>query len=342
MKRRRFILVSMFLVLMAGTVRAEVQIPKQSDWADRGIALQSGPPGSWEVRLSGISPCTVVKKDKTYYLYYIGADGNRSTDGGPRHRALGVAISTDGIKFTKYAGNPIITHLPHNNEEEGVFSAGAALDENGNVVLYYAALDAGSSTSTSVDSDVRLAVSINGFDFKDVRDVLSHADSSVWGYGDELFPVGSFHAHGMWYVYYIAKGKGAKWDLGLAWGSRPDSLPNTQVALAAGSEIIGGGDPVWLGPDKIGSLIVRDFSSWVMEVRTAFTSLPSRLKLTKTYTFPRPGRGMHSTWFLDKEANTWFMYYRVNGNEIRVKTAPLIDSNAPPRPDTTPPAMRTN
>lgn len=104
-------------------------------------------PGPQGCRRFGEAQVTVPPKDPTYFLYYIGADGNRSADGRPRHRALGVAISKDGIHFTKYPCNPIITHLPHSNEEEGVFSAAAMLDESGNVVLYYGAMDAGSPTS---------------------------------------------------------------------------------------------------------------------------------------------------------------------------------------------------
>jgi len=98
----------------------EYDIPQQSAWTDRGVVLSAGSSGSWDKRLHGmISPCSMVKKGETYFLYYLGADGDRSTDGGPRHRALGVATSSNGIDFQKYSSNPIIKHLPHNNEEEG-------------------------------------------------------------------------------------------------------------------------------------------------------------------------------------------------------------------------------
>lgn len=301
--------------------RAEISVPKRIDWVERDIVLEAGPPGAWDMRLYGmISPCTVIKKDGTYFLYYIGADGNRSADGGPRHRALGVATSKDGIHFTKYPGNPIITHLPHSNEEEGVFSAAAMLDENGNVVLYYGAMNAGSPTSESVDSDIRLAFSINGIEFKDLGDVLSHGDKSVWGHGDELFPVGAFHANDTWYVYYIAKGRGVFWDLGLAWGPSRAKLPHSQAVLTDGSYIIGGCDPIWLDSKKIGLFIVRDFRRNLIEVRAGYTVYPDILgDPVMTYKF----KGFrHTTIYLDKELNTWFMYLRKrSGNAIRVFTA---------------------
>jgi len=255
----------------------EINVPKDADWMGRGVVLSAGGSGSWDVRLTGaLSPCTVVKKDGTYFLYYIGADGNRSTDGGPRHRALGVATSEDGLHFTKYGGNPILTYLPHNNEEEGIFSAGAFLDDNSEIVLYYSALDAGSSTSTTVDSDVRLAVSSNGLSFADKGDVLSHADSRVWGYGDELFPVGAFREGSTHYVYYIAKGySGVYWDLALAQGSSRNSIDgNTQKVLDAGSNYFKSGCPMRLSTSKIVVSLCRNTTT---EQRTASISSPHKL-----------------------------------------------------------------
>jgi hypothetical protein len=319
-----FILLWVLISVTTGLIQAEIQIPKQSDWTDQGVAITEGAPGSWDVRLGGmISPCTVVKNDGTYFLYYVGADGNRSTDGGPRHRALGVATSKDGINFTKYSGNPILTHLPHSNEEEGIFSGGATIDDNGNIDLYYAALDAGSPTSELVDSDIRLAVSSDGFNFTEIGDVVSHSDSSVWGYGDELFPVGAFQANGQWFVYYIAKGySGVMWDLGLAWGPSADDLPNTQAVLTSGSYIIGGCDPVCVAPDKIALFVLRDFSTRIVEIRTASSNLPEQLSgPIETYDF----NGFdHMTVFLDKDAGTWLMYHQNGaGDAIRVKTTPV-------------------
>jgi len=269
------------VIATCGKEQATIQVPKQSDWTGQGIAIGPGPSGSWDARLHWmISPSSVVKKDGMYFLYYIGADGDRRpphTDAGPRHRALGVATSHDGITFTKYSKNPILMFLPNNNDEEGIFSAAATLDQNGNVVLYYGAMDAGSGSSTDVDSDIRLAISENGLDFTDVRDVVCQSDSSVWGHGDELFPLGTFRADEKWYVYYIAKGYVSFWNLGIAWGLDPKKLPYTKAVLTSGAHIIGGGDPVWLGPDKIGNFILRDFDKRIVEVRTAASNSPDKL-----------------------------------------------------------------
>lgn len=260
----------------------EVKVPANADWTDHGIVLSEG--SGWDKRFYGaLSPCSVVKKDGTYFLYYIGAEGDRSSDGGPRRRALGVATSSDGLHFTKYGGNPILRYLPHNNEEEGIFSAAAFLDVNGEIVMYYSALDAGSPTSTLVDSDIRLAISSNGLNFADKGDVISHADSKVWGHGDELFPVGTFREGNTWYLYYIAKGHGAYWDLGLAQGSsRTNIHGNTQHVLT--STVKGGCDPMYLSTSKI-ALFVSEESAGV-RVRTASVSSPESLSSpVETYPF---------------------------------------------------------
>lgn len=322
-KYKYFSIILLFsLSIYPSFTQAELTIPRQLEWKDRGVVLRAGPKGSWDVRLHGmISPCTVVKKNGTYFLYYIGADGDRSTDGGPRYRALGVATSPDGIDFTKYRRNPILTYFPHNNEEEGIYSAGATLDGSGNIVLYYGALDAGSSNSASVDSDVRLSVSANGLDFIDLGDVLSHADRTVWGYGDELFPVGVFNIGRTWYLYYIAEGNDTKWDLGLAWGESPRELINTQAVLKDHVDIIGGGDPIRLDSDTIGLFVVRDFAKSFVEVNAASMNAPWILDSNiLTYDF---NGYRHSTVFLDSDAKTWFMYIReADGDQIRVFTAP--------------------
>lgn len=53
----------------------------------------------WEYQIGSSS---IIKKNGIYYLYYFG----RTT---PNYR-IGLATSTDGINFTKFAGNPILSN----------------------------------------------------------------------------------------------------------------------------------------------------------------------------------------------------------------------------------------
>jgi hypothetical protein len=221
----------------------------------------------------------MVKKNGSYFLYYIGADGNRSTDGGPRHRALGVATSNDGINFTRYRGNPVITHLPHNNQKEGVFSATATLDSNGDIVLYYGALWAANSTTESVDIYFDLATSTDGLNFNNPPGYVRQNS------GQEEDPVGVLRAGGNRYVYFIDNQSG--WDLKLMSGSLKDNLSSLTTLLTSGTNIVGGGDPAPIAPDKVALFLVRDFNTWIVEVRIAPVSSPHQLSgPVETYDFP--------------------------------------------------------
>ena len=310
------------------TSGVEYAIPAQGDWTERGVALEAGEEGSWDMRLHGqISPSTAVKLDGTYLLYYVGADGDRSTDGGPRHRALGVATSSDGIHFEKYAGNPVITHLPHNNEEEGVFSAGATVRGDGTIALYHGAIWAADATTESVQGFVALATSDEGLAFEDEGYVLDWADPGVWGYGDELFPVGGLETDDGWAVYYIAKGHDASWDLGLAHGPGPTELSTTAPVLTT-HDVIGGCDPAPVGPGKVALFIVRSFDDNLIEVRTASTADPGTLsEPVQTYAAFEP-HYRHTAVLLDRETETWFMYQasdrEEDGDHVVVRTAPAV------------------
>jgi sucrose-6-phosphate hydrolase SacC (GH32 family) len=79
-------------------------------------------------------------------------------------RAIGVAVSSDGINFKKYTGNPVLTWFPNKYGEEGAVSSGVTLDKDGNVVLYYGANT--QESATTVNADGRVAVSPDGLSFQ--------------------------------------------------------------------------------------------------------------------------------------------------------------------------------
>ncbi len=304
----------------------EVKIPKQADWTLAGTAIGKGPPNSWDARLHGqISPCAVVKKRGVYYLYYIGADGNRD-DGGPAHRALGVATSTDGLNFKKHGKNPILTHLPHNNTEEGVFSAAATIDDNGDIVLYWTAILARDSTTTQVNSNIHVSVSENGLEFRKSKVLLRFNDPGVPS-DDEIGALGAFRTGGKWHLYYFSKGGVPAWSLVHASGSAKDTFHQKGrvivEAVREPQQVIGGGDPVWLSDDRVALFIVCGFQSGRIEVRTISPDSPEKLSPpVEVYRFDG---WRHATVFLDRQVGKWFMYHRRReGNTIHVRTAPLV------------------
>ena len=310
-----------------GATLPEVVIPEQSDWSESEVVLESGSSGSWDARLYGqISPCTVVQTDGIFYLYYVGSCGDRGTDGGPKDRALGLATSTDGIHFEKCHGNPVITHQPAGNVEEGVFSAAATAGKDGGLLLYYGAIWAENASTEEVHCYVALAGSNDGKGLEDYGYVLSWNDPSVWGYGDEIFPLGAYYANGRYNVYYGAKGRVGAWKLGVATGSRKDRVMHTRAVLTNG-QITGGCDPVFISEDRIALFIVYEFEKNYIEVRTADVKAPERLSdPVETYhMFPPHYR--HTAVYLDRDRKKWFMYQATDrapdGNQIVARTAPM-------------------
>jgi hypothetical protein len=299
----------------------EILIPEPSDWVDHGPILEKGKKGDWDYLLYGAFTGTVVKKDGTFYLYYQGAKDYSEKYGTVTYRGIGVATSQDGIHFTKFPDNPVLTWYPNNWLEEGAVSGGATLIPFGEIVMYYGANT--KKTKMTVNADGRLAVSADGLNFSDHGVVLDHKNKAIWGSGDELFPIIAFQARENWYVYFIPNGTQHKGKLGLAWGSRRNGLQNTGPVLANGKTV-----NVWGmgGYAKIGTntyaLFLNNVRKRTMEVRFAPIDNPDRIsKPVQKYSFED---FMQGTVFLDNQTNTWFMFYRAkNGGRYHAKSAPV-------------------
>ncbi|MDH3571514.1 MAG: Ig-like domain-containing protein [Gemmatimonadota bacterium] len=293
----------------------EVAIPVQSEWTDQGVAIAHGGGGDWDLRVSGASsPCVMVKKGNTYFLYYIGADGNRG-DGGPAHRKLGVATSNDGINFTKYGGNPILTHQVgvSPQDEAGIFSAGAFVDDDGTIVLYYGGME--ETTSGSVDSDIVLATSSDGLTFTDQGDVWTHQQSSVPA-GNEIFPIAVLKEAGVYHVWFMS---GSVWNLYRVNGSAPDAL-TTDRQVSGGITNIYDASIIRISDTDLIMAMTNRASDQVQMRRIALGNIDSVGAAEETYSWSNYNE---ATVYLDRDTMTWFMYQVSDAlNEIRVRTAP--------------------
>ena len=315
---------AMSIVFLASTVGA-TEIPSQGNWTDHGTIIQPGASGSWDMRFksAGFNPGSVVRKNGKFFLYYTAADGNRSSDGGPRFRALGVATCnvdavdcTLGSNWVKHSGNPIITYRPHNNQEEGIWSVAATIDPvSGDVVLFYGALISGSQTSTQVDSDIRMAVSTDGFNFTGDVEVFNHAAPVPWNCG-ELAPTGAAVIGGTWYVYTAC---GGNWDLGLVWGPAKNNLNQSKQLLSYGagadSRISGGGKVTDLGAQELALFVHRNPTTErrVNVYRVSKSDPTNTGPIVDTYftggTNPWPNY-KHQLVYLDRPTDTWYMFYQ--------------------------------
>ncbi|MGB5890684.1 MAG: hypothetical protein WBH75_12030, partial [Thermoanaerobaculia bacterium] len=270
----------------ASTGAALLPIPAQSDWTDYGTILEPGDVGEWDFQLFGAFVASAIKHNGTYFLYYQGACCYRILDDTTTFRAIGVATSPDGVNFTRYGGNPVITWFPNNGGEEGAVSSAVVIDGGGQVVFYYGAnteVDA-----TSVNSDARLAISNDGLSFTDQGVVLDHEDPSVWGFGDELYPVTAIQDGGQWVVYYIPHGTPQAFKLAVGAGPGRMQL-STQQATNSGADVV-----VWgmAGSGKIGAdtyaLFINDLRPpSEMFVHTVSLAAPEVLGAPEeTYNFP--------------------------------------------------------
>lgn len=75
--------------------------------------LSPGPAGSWDA--DSIAEPKVLKVGSTYYMYYMRATGNHG---------VGLATSSDGISWTKYSGNPILTVGPSGSWDDNWMEVG--------------------------------------------------------------------------------------------------------------------------------------------------------------------------------------------------------------------------
>ena len=298
----------------------DIHIPAQSEWVDQGIILEAGKEGEWDYYLWGGFAFSVIKKDGTYYLYYQGSSDYRTEyDETVMWRAIGVATSTDGIHFTKYAGSPVVRWFPNQEGEEGAVSSGITLGEQGETFLFYGANSF--ESRTLVSSNGRVASSLDGFNFTDLGIALDGKDRSTWGGGDEVFPVTAIHHAGKWILYYIPNGSPESGLLGVAYGNQYDSLTRSSAVKSDGKSIYvwGTAGNVKLDSD-IYALILNNVRERRTEVRLVSMQRPDRVsEPVEVYQFDEVQQAFL---LLDEERESWFMYYRTHENSYGLKMAP--------------------
>ena len=315
-----------------------VSVPAENDWHEVGPILEAGPEGAWDHHLAGAStPSSVVQRDGWFWLYYGGADGLRDYDDGPRHRAIGLATSRDGVRFEKVGDAPVVSHRPTGLQEEGANSAAVTLAEDGAFVMHYGA--ATQFLPDQIRADARVARSLDGRLFEDAGVALSHDDPSVYGFGDELFPLASYRHGGSWFVFYVPNGSPQARDLSVAWGPTALDLEHTALVLDGSAE-----DPARCGAnvvvtdDHVIVFVQRGWKPRVRaEVRIAPAAAPWELgPPLRTWSGPLWSHGTKFfTVTLDRSRQTWFLYRLDWNRRFVLHTAP---SGAPDETPPTPPA----
>jgi hypothetical protein len=124
-------------------------------WTFDRIVLEGGASGQWDGppgHIGGVRLGSVLYRNGTFYMYYASQFDPNS---------IGVATSTDGVTFTKYAGNPILTPASPGRTDESGCGDPFVYEEDGRWTLFYSYR----TTAGLVLPGFRCATSIDPFNF---------------------------------------------------------------------------------------------------------------------------------------------------------------------------------
>lgn len=295
-------------------------------WVDVGLVLDAGGPGAWDAFMEGYTPASIILREGVYHLYYVGADDYIADlrNIGPSHRSLGVAVSEDGIRWSKPLDRPVITFSSSGNPEEGAVSAGMVVDTDGTVLAYYGANVSDDPVTADVHADVRLSTSPDGMTFSPRGRVIDRLRAVPDSMGDEIHATAAFKDGDDYFVYFVPNGGPYSGTLRYCRGRQPEALTDCGEAHRTG----GATSVVPLGDDAFAVFLVRRGVARAFHVTgRCLTGLGA-----STATFSVRGQ---AKFFLDRARRTWFMYYD-QWTHVGLMVAP-----AGP-PDSTPPGPPRN
>jgi predicted GH43/DUF377 family glycosyl hydrolase len=150
----------------------------------------------WE---SKIVPTSVIMQNGQYYLYYYGL--------GVSDAKIGLAISSDGINFTKYAENPILQKTD-NWEGAGVYHPSVIKDGEVFKMIYSGRNADAFGAAISIDGKKWIKSSTNPF-FKGINTYNN------WGKGSVAYS-SLLKIEDQYRIYYSGYESGSKYNIGVA------------------------------------------------------------------------------------------------------------------------------
>ena len=139
---------------------------------DNNIVINIGPSGSWKDL--GVGRPSILKDGDTYKMWYIGDGGHTLT--------IGYATSSDGIHWTDYEANPVLTPGDYFWENTDICSSSVLLDD-GVYRMWYTGVQ-----NNLVDT-IGYAHSYDGISWtKHADPVLTPSIGSEWDSGEVAVP----------------------------------------------------------------------------------------------------------------------------------------------------------
>ncbi len=288
-----------------------VRIPTDKEWRSRGIALTASP-GRWDHQLSGhaASDCLVLP-DGSVAIYYVGSSGERYSDSGPAFRAVGVAISKDGLPpFKRSSIAPIVTWIDQgpvkvNQEEEGVYSC-AVVQADEIIWMFYGAIE--STGPGSVDVHIQVARSTDGIKFTH-HGRIPGVDTTA----GELWPFSAVYRNGVFFLWAGRRGR-----VDLLTGSDPYKLTGQRPSGLTPNHLRELGTSVL---HRGGGFLAALYHDAPMRAARASVASPTNWADVETFRMAEGVQG--KCWLLDRSRARWLLYsMRKDNKAIRVWTAP--------------------
>jgi predicted GH43/DUF377 family glycosyl hydrolase len=143
-------------------------------WTKYGSILERGASGAWDDNFTHHP--SVIKHGGVYYMYYAGAKATSAST-----YKIGLATSTDGINWTKYASNPIISNGGSGEFDEIYVRPSNPIFIDGLWYMWYWGFN-------SANHSIGLAVSRDLYTWKKVGKVLGNPAGAT----GEIDPTASF------------------------------------------------------------------------------------------------------------------------------------------------------
>jgi predicted GH43/DUF377 family glycosyl hydrolase len=169
--------------------------------------LRVGRPGSWDA--NSVQAPWVIHENGVYKMWF---EGQTFTSGNVAKMAIGYATSPNGVDWTKYSGNPVLTPGPSGTWDDKWTYRPVVISTGQSYVMYYRSL-----SSQGTTGETGMAISDDGIHWTKRASPISIPPSSS-GWDSYLWALGSVATAGgvfvMW--YHGTRGSDANGEIGCA------------------------------------------------------------------------------------------------------------------------------